>query len=509
MTENEFCRILIVDDEVLIRQGIKYYLNWEEEGFQIVGEASNGKEALELIEETDPHIVITDIVMPIMDGEELTKEIKIKYPNIEILILSSFGEYDYVRSTFQSGVVDYILKPKLDAQGLLAVLKRAQEKIPLSKNKKKVLDVDLSIGQAIEKQIKGYEVGVDEELTLNTFPYDSFFLVAIDLKSVTADDVTLETIDRNLKLNLTKTFLYQQEQSNYVAILNFNKEYEPEVINRLSQIEKTIPQVAIVLSDVFSTFNEIGKVYKEELQPMLQYRFYFPEKSFVQNSDFPKEPPYCDPFNLDRFTEDFTRGRFDLALTYVREYAKIYSACYTTDIAEFKSFFGNIIFNISILLENMEYDVKELESVKYDSLQFIEEANTATEVVKQLHTFIDEFYKCIEQKRNSPSQSNMKKLLDYIQNHYAEPLTLTGVATHFHFNPSYLSNYFSVHNKEGFIEYLNKIRVEEATKLLVQSDVPISEIGPMVGYSDHSYFSKMFKKIKGMSPSQYRRKTTS
>ena len=113
------CRVLIVDDELLVRQGIKHLLNWEHEGFQIVGEASNGKEALELIERMEPHIVITDIVMPVMGGEELTRAVKARFPEIEVIILSSFGEFDYVRSTFQSGVVDYILKPKLEAVQLL------------------------------------------------------------------------------------------------------------------------------------------------------------------------------------------------------------------------------------------------------------------------------------------------------------------------------------------------------------------------------------------------------
>ncbi|MCC3355313.1 response regulator transcription factor [Bacillus sp. REN16] len=507
MTANELCRILIVDDEILIRQGIKYYLNWEEEGFQIVGEASNGKEALELIDQTNPHIVITDIVMPIMDGEELTKEIKANYQDIEVIILSSFGEYDYVRSTFQSGVVDYILKPKLDAQGLLTVLKRAREKIPLTKSTKNTIEDSILIGQAIEKQIKGYETDVNSTKRLNAFPYSSFCLIAVDTNGVTDNQTSMRKIVDDLKTGSITSYRYQLEPNLELVLLNYNKGHVPEVVNRISQIEKTIPQVAIILSDVFSAFSKVGKVFREDILPMLQYRFYFPEKTFLQKSDLPMKAPTCDAFNLDRFTDDFTHERFDLALTYVREYTKTYSTCYTTDVARFKSFFGNIIFNISILLGNMEYDVKELESMKYESLQIIEEAKTADKVVEQFNMFIEEFYKCIKTTRNYSSNSNMKMILEYIQDHYAEPLTLTEVATYFHFNPSYLSNYFSVHNKEGFIEYLNKIRIEEAAKLLIKSDIPISEIGPMVGYSDHSYFSKIFKKIKGMSPSQYRRKS--
>lgn len=126
-------RLLIVDDEILIRQGIKHYVNWEQEGFEIVGEAAHGQEALDLIEVVKPDFIITDIVMPIMDGEELTRIVKEKYPHIEVIVLSSFGDFDYVRSTFQNGVLDYILKPKLDAESLLAVLRKMKKGCLLAK----------------------------------------------------------------------------------------------------------------------------------------------------------------------------------------------------------------------------------------------------------------------------------------------------------------------------------------------------------------------------------------
>jgi two-component system response regulator YesN len=183
LTVGELCRILIVDDETLIRQGIMHYINWEQEGFLIVGEASNGQEALELIEVTNPHIIITDIVMPIMDGEELTRIVKERYPHIEIIILSSFGEFDYVRSTFQSGVVDYILKPKLDAKGLLRVLKTAASRIPSFKTLEKNLDVHLTIEQMINKSIAGYEVSYDTESISKFLPYSHYCLLGVDIRN--------------------------------------------------------------------------------------------------------------------------------------------------------------------------------------------------------------------------------------------------------------------------------------------------------------------------------------
>ncbi len=145
MPAGEWCKVLIVDDEVLIRQGVKHYINWEQEGFQIVGEASNGKEAIELIELLNPHIVITDIVMPVMDGMELTAFIKSHYPEIEVIVLSSFGDFDYVRSTFQHGVADYILKPKLEGPELLKALQKVAKNLPFFSQMEKTSDITLQL----------------------------------------------------------------------------------------------------------------------------------------------------------------------------------------------------------------------------------------------------------------------------------------------------------------------------------------------------------------------------
>ena len=126
----QFCKILIVDDEYIIRQGIKHLLDWEKHGFQVVGEADNGKQALEMIEKDPPDIVLTDIVMPVMDGIELTKMLNIKNSGIQVIVLSGYSDFEYVKSTFQSGAVDYILKPTLNPKELLSVLQKAVQRIP-------------------------------------------------------------------------------------------------------------------------------------------------------------------------------------------------------------------------------------------------------------------------------------------------------------------------------------------------------------------------------------------
>lgn len=513
MAAGELCRVIIADDEILIRQGIKHYINWEQEGFQIVGEASNGQEVLELIERTNPHIIMTDIVMPIMDGEELTRIVKDKYPHIEMIILSSFGEFNYVRSAFQSGVVDYILKPKLDAQGLLKVLQTAASRIPSFQPLDKNLDVKLSIGEIINKLISGYEVNYDSASITKAFPYEEYCLLGVDLKAHPSKAnpefptyITEEigkALDEHVSQSVHFSFTLDQDVTGF--LINANSIEIPQVTTVAKQIVKSEPGIGLALSEEFSDFTQIGKIYKESILKLLPYRFYFPEIPLLMEKDM-TEVPKCDNFNLDWFTGEFKRKHFESAFRYLQEHVTALSRCYQTDVYEYKAFFGNIIFNITILLGNMDYDVAELENAKYSYFKSIDQTHTAGEAVEQLNRFIAEANKCIFSMQSQPENLNMKKLMEYIMDHYAESLTLTDVAKHFHFNPSYLSSYFSAHNNEGFIEYLNKIRIEEATKLLISGKVSISEISGMVGYSDHSYFCKVFKKIKGLSPSQYKRK---
>ncbi|PMC40163.1 DNA-binding response regulator [Bacillus sp. UMB0899] len=502
----ELYRTLIVDDENLIRQGIKHYINWEKEGFQVIGEASNGQEALELIERTNPHIILTDIVMPIMDGEELTRIVKAKYPHIQIIILSSFAEFDYVRSTFQHGVVDYILKPKLDAEGLLKVLKTAVSKIPVSQKSIKNKDFSISVTYLMDRLLSGYQDTSDPNLISEVFPHSTFYLLAVDLPTK-GDEYFKDKLIFvfNDQLEDAVHYSFHGEPHVIVFLINLKDKEFIKVLDLSKQIANNENEACFAISKGFTDFYEVGNVYKNEIKSMLNYRFYFPEENVLYQETMPTEAVKIPSFNLDWFTNEFKHERFEIVFDYLQKYITEFSTFFTTDVFEYKSFHENIIFTITVLLNNMGYDVNELENEKFKYFTSIDEAGSAGEVVELMHQFLSEVKKAIHENNHHSSKLNMKMLLGYIQKHYAEPLTLTDVANHFHFNPTYLSSYFSYNNREGFNEYLNKVRIEEATKLLIHDTLPIAEISGRVGYSDHSYFCKVFKKVKGVSPSQYRR----
>ncbi|RXZ80517.1 DNA-binding response regulator [Paenibacillaceae bacterium] len=492
------CKVLIVDDEVLIRQGIKHFMDWEQEGFQIVGEASNGQEALERIEELKPHIVLTDIVMPVMDGEELTKEIKARYPDIEVIVLSSFGEFDYVRSTFQSGVADYILKPKLDMQHLLAVLRLTAKRIPELQTPQGEGVRSLSIEWLLESLLNGFETNARVEEGKSYFPYPHFRLVGAGDRGAIE---RLSELPQAVQMPLPKP----QQGGNVAAwIINGDVAVMSHLLRMLKNSASDSPG-PVAVSPVFNRLEELPSIYRDSLLKLLHYAFYLPDIDVLVMDELPQAGPIPEPFPLNKFTEAFKWGQFSEAFEKLRRHVSAMAACYTLDVFEFKSFLGNLIFNMTVLLGNMDYNAKQLEVSKYAYFKQIEQSSSAGEALERLEAFIAEAEQCIASKAADPSNENMKKLLQYIQHHYAEPLTLTDMAKHFHFNPSYLSSYFSTHNEEGFVDYLHKVRIGKAEELLQKGDAPISEISGLVGYSDHSYFCKVFKKSTGLSPSQYRR----
>ncbi|WP_246281211.1 response regulator transcription factor [Saccharibacillus qingshengii] len=561
----QVCRILIVDDEVLVRQGIKHYLDWEQYGFRIVGEASNGREGLEAIERVRPHIVLTDIVMPIMEGEEFTRLIKKNYPEIQVVVLSSYGEFDYVRSTFQNGVADYILKPKLETQELLRVLQNTARRIASIRYTGEGSGEGPDAETVLEKLASGY--GADESASpavlAELFPHDEFVLIGRLRTAVRAYAGGLragengQPLAERLRQALSpgaphaaalgparvyglpaaasgaaagsEAALFGLGSGRRAALLAALRQYAaassggapsagPGAAEAGSEPVSggSAPDAADAAHSpaaagyawaagaAFASLGELSTAYRQ-LGELLETRFYFPERTLMLPEELPLPAEPLPAFDLRLFTEEIKREHFTEAFRDLRQYTARMAADYRSTPVGLKSFLGNIVFNLITLLGNMEYDASDLNEAKYGFFREIEEADSAPSAAALLEQFLGRAEAKIAEHAGQSGGANMKKLLAYIDEHYAEPLSLTGLGRHFHFNPSYLSSYFTSHNKEGFSEYLNKIRVSRAEELLREGEISISEISGRVGYSDPGYFTKVFKKQTGLSPSQYRR----
>ncbi|WNS45899.1 response regulator transcription factor [Paenibacillus sp. MMS20-IR301] len=525
---NPLCKVLIVDDEILVRQGIKYVLDWEREGFQIVGEAANGQEALNLLDALQPHIIITDIVMPVMDGEELTRLVKRDYPETEVIVLSSFSEFHYVRSTFQSGVADYILKPKLEAGSLLQVLQQTRARIPglgaLSAAAGRAAE---AAGQPLDallgRMISGYRLQPEDEAAVSRqLPHSCFGLLGWetggrpghaggpDAGTGSDDAVTAITtavtgeLARRLP-GLIQTLLPGGGHSAWLLI-NLPESEWPQLLETVHALAQVLagqePELRLSLSRPFTSLSSMAAVHQESDLKLQQFRFFLPDQVLLVHEELPQGEGQLPKFNLTQFTEQLKRQQLEEAFGDLHQYVDVLSRQYDGDVFQFKSFLGNIIFNVT----NQFSHLRELEEGKYGRFRAVDEAQSADEAMRILDDFVALIMKLTHSAALAPgSNANMAKLLQYMEEHYAEPLSLTELARHFHFNPSYLSSLFTTYNREGFKEHLNSIRTGKAAELLRAGEAAISEISSMVGYGDHSYFCKVFKKYTGLSPSGYRR----
>lgn len=511
-TMTTYCKLLVVDDEMLVRQGIMHLLDWEGEGFKIVGEASNGKEALELIEARRPHIVLTDIVMPVMDGEELIRHTKSLYPGIEIIVLSSFSEFEYVRSTFQNGVADYMLKPRLEPASLLTLLKKTAQRIPELQHADWRTDKRQSPDYVLDQLLSGYLVEYSEEELKQLLPYSCYAVLLADTgKDAAAAARKEEWLENQLRMRLADTGDYAElivrrlprADGHIRFLINFNA--DGHALLRLAEQASAAAVRAgilpfLALSRIYNGLNELQGI-DPELSKLLERRFFLPGSPLLVDRGTEAQGY---PFDDEAFTAELGRQEFDMAFSRLNAYVSSMPGQAAVGVFEFKSFLCHSLFRIIGMLLHFHYEARGLDDSKYEYFRAIHEAKHIGEAASRLEAFLHDATECLTQNRGgSPA---IQKIMRYINEHYAGALTLTEVARQFHFNPSYLSNYFTLHNKEGFNEYLNRVRIDKACSLLKeQPGLSISEISGLVGYSDHSYFTRVFRKLMGISPSQYRK----
>ncbi len=145
--------VLLVDDETTIRDGLKHMIRWEQEGFRLLGDAANGQEALTLIQQLQPEIVITDLKMPQMDGIQLTTIIQQQYPFIHFLVLSSYDDFHYVSQSFKNGAIDYLLKPTLTPAFAAESPKHHPRKISDTRQ----ITAEVPLQESLNRYLAGYE----------------------------------------------------------------------------------------------------------------------------------------------------------------------------------------------------------------------------------------------------------------------------------------------------------------------------------------------------------------
>ncbi|MHC1748133.1 MAG: response regulator [Cellulosilyticaceae bacterium] len=511
MSQN--CKVLIVEDELITRQALRYIIGLKADQFCIVGEASNGKDAQILIEKERPHVVICDIVMPVMDGIELTKYIRLKYPNIYIIILSSHGNFDYVRSTFQYGVFEYILKPQLEPEQLLNILHKAAVGLNLTFCEEDTKAKDFKTEGILAQALNGGNLLTSEEDIKKQYAYPYFYLIACNLEKIEGYRKSKEHFYYEALVEMAESYFKNIPQEHaltadgvVVILLNLKETMETEWRIKIEQIgcnmEEQIPGVRLAVSGMFLKGVQIPEKIKAVIK-LLDLQFYMNENQIVFD-DVNYKLFNKVAFNYKEYREKINRGSYEDAFKILQDFINNVNGTSGIKEQELKKIVENTIYNTFNTLEELAFNIEAIKDSKLEILNKI----VKTKSIQQLRDYVNKIIDTMTNVLRSQDKSEhlmIAQMYSYIDTHYSEPITLNDLAGIFHMSYSYLSTYFSTTSNKGFNEYLNEVRINKAKQLLKHSNISISDIGEKVGYADQSYFSKVFKKMTQCSPSEYRR----
>ncbi|MFC7681386.1 response regulator [Paenibacillus sp. GCM10028914] len=514
MNENSMAyRVMIVDDESILRTGIIHLCNWNEYGIEIVAEASNGQEALDTIDKAHPHVVITDIVMPVMDGVELTKMIRMHYPDIKVVVLSSYSEFDYVREVFKYGVTDYLLKPKVTAPDLISLIQSLCSGISpnsLEAQSKKP-DPALKLGQLLSTGMQNdQESDYDWSEWNEQFPNEHFrmaiastgiLLSRTNWTQAQVEQVMLELAQVHLNsFNYICVFL----KNECLLMVNYHEDQTIDVEISLEQFTanalKSLTYIKFVVSGEFRSMSRVQAEH-EQLIPYLGKLLYFAGRHCVFQNEIKLESDAI-PFDQAKFTSALRSHAIDEAAVQSQAFFADLRSTQAYEEYSLKRLCQNIIYYAISTLEQMNQPLSGLSSSKLKLFKRIDLAFDLDELEEVQLQFLNDLQSITA--HTDPQSVILHQIYEYVNLNYAKELSLSELADKFHMNYSYLSSYFKQRTNENLTTYINRVRTDKAKQLLHNHGLSVSQISQLTGFSDHNYFSKVFKKMTGMTPVEYR-----
>ena len=533
-------KVFLVEDEYIVREGIKNNIDWEKNGYDFCGEASDGELAFPMISEKRPDIVITDIRMPFMDGIELSRMIKEEYPEIKIIILSGHEEFEYAKAAIQIGVEEYLLKP-INGDELLQVVNRVAQKIKEENESRETLqegEGDENFEYAKRQLLSSL---IDDNASLSD-AMEQGKKIHLNLMAQCYNIMMLKLQRKNKEqgfsqriLELYKTMEDTLKEQDGQSIM-FDRAPEGKVILFMGSGEEEIRRNMDVFAGQFREIlpeyedvtyfgsvgvpvmrlRELGESY-EAASHGFSYRFLTEPNQIVDNHTVfdqtrNEKKLSCsigsvDIQNLDKQKiESFLKGgEMDEIHFFVEEYMKNTGDAGKNSMIFRQYIVMDMFFAASHFLTQIT-DGREQLGEPFESpeqMQKIVSDLEATVVyIKELFTKVMQVRDAQTTEHNSDVVENAKKYIS--ENYHDEELTLNTVAHEVNVSPNHLSAMFSQKTGQTFVKYLTDVRMHRAKELLKCTSKRSNEICEEVGYRDPHYFSHLFKKNVGCSPIQYR-----
>lgn len=498
-------RAILADDEAVILKGLKKLTDWEKMGIQVVGEAGNGKEALELIQDKKPDLAVSDIAMPELDGLDMLREINRLGLGTKVIFISGYQEFSYAKKAVTYGAVDYILKP-VEQDELEAAIQKAagliDERCRLS-----ILDTEKEENELsrIFHQINGNQEYARQDL------YEQFEALNIDVAHK-------EFTGAAFRLYFTRSGpanIKMQELQKFSAYNRLRKKLEED--ERVIRIRVRKLQAAMTGGQPIVVKTGVGERLEEISALQLAYKtsrfalelYYFTEEDEIWYDHV--ERCFTDSFeDYQECYQALLQGYLSRKMSIDGEISRILEVIRSLH-------FGNRFAAVNRCILLVTDVTRDLTDHYLIDASFRQKGEAAAEEIRQKplyrHTcdavtsYLTELFDIIREGKGNSGLNEIARIKQYIDGHYRENLTLESMADFASMNLYYFSSYFKKNTGENFKNYLTDIRMKEAAKLLKNTDYKAYEVAEAVGYKNVRQFNENFKGKYGHSPNEYRKES--
>ncbi|OAB32967.1 response regulator transcription factor [Paenibacillus glacialis] len=533
-------KLMIVDDESIIRKGIRTSIDWWALNVEIVGEARNGTQALELVEQLMPDIVVTDIRMPHMDGLKLAEQLKEQFAHIKIIILSGYDDFNYARQALKIGVSEYLMKP-VGAEELTELISKlgndiTQEKLQNEKEQNNHFLMRENFPYIQRKWLNRLLKG---EIKLNNALLDKAAQLHIPLHGpeycavvVDVDDFRLNTehvSDREKELihysinNIVEEIFSSvflctachSDFDNINVLLNATMQNKHRLMECCVEAQRCIARymklsVTIGLGQYVNDLEEVHESYAQAVYAM-QCKVYRGKGQIIAYQEVESEIqgesskraimlPTDDEKVLLEYLSTMDKVKIDELLdNRFKQFAQSYVSYENIKNISVKW----VILSIAHL-EQMGVDLSDSKRLVLNPYAEIEKYETTDDIKRWLGGLFTVFIESIAAYKNVRYKNIVSVAIKYIHEHYSEEIRLEDISAQVFVTPNYFSRIFKEETGQHFTEWLNKYRVEKAKVLLKDASAKIYEVAERVGYNDYKYFTHIFKKVTGLTPKEYR-----
>ncbi|HEY5584212.1 MAG TPA: response regulator [Ruminiclostridium sp.] len=506
-------KVVVVEDEPKILRNIIQKIENADTLFKVHGSASNGVDAIELINTIKPDVLFTDIRMPIMDGLELIKHIKTEHPNLQIVILSGYNEFEYAQKAIKLGVIDYLLKP-VEEDSLKKTLNGIKSKLNLKMNtdERNILYSDIN--------------GVTYDTSLPSIFENSrfaIFLICIGNLSNYLDPRSLHKLYSSLWSNITwedilndiikadyKWWVVDEKQPNQkFLVLSVPDTQIDNLASYASLLKQTLSShidsysVNICMSEQLIPYSEIWSA-AQNLRMTVDKGLVMGESSVITPASLNKISQL--PILLDMAAQNKlsiliqTNNRNILFQELTGLFDKWIQSSYPQRMIE------KTLYNLIRHTYSQSASITEMENihVEYELSEKFAISPNFKSIYKDILCIFDNIL-LSDKKDSDNTEELVSRIEDYIRLHYSETISLEDVSNKFNFSISYISKIFKKYKGVSFLQYLITFRINKAKQLMEsQLKLEIKDISEIVGYTDQHYFSRIFKNVTGKTPSGYR-----